>query len=48
MRALCGVHFMDRKSYGFDVGLKLNNGSVGYGKQCVLVWSCAEDEDRHI
>ena len=31
--------------YRFDVhaGFEGNYGSVGYGKQCSLVWSCVED-----
>ena len=33
------------KIYGFDVhvGFELNHRSVGYGKQCSLVWSCVEE-----
>ena len=33
------------KIYGFDVptGFELNYCSVGYGKQCSLVWSCVEE-----
>ena len=32
-------------SYGLDatVWFELNNISVGYSKQCVLVWSCVEE-----
>ena len=33
------------KIYRFDVhaGLEVNYGSVGYGKQCLLIWSCVEE-----
>ena len=31
--------------YGFDdhAGFELTYGSVGYDKQCSLVWSCVEE-----
>ena len=34
-----------KKIYGFDVhvGFDGNYGSVVYGKQCSLVWSCVEE-----
>ena len=33
-----------KKIYGFDVhsGFEGNYGSVDYGKQCLLAWSCVE------
>ena len=30
--AICGVQLKDKKSYGFDVGLELNDRSGGCGK----------------
>ena len=34
-----------KKIYRFDVhvGFEGNYGSVGYGKMCLLVWSCVEE-----
>ena len=43
VRAMCGVKLKYKKKiYGFDahVGFEGNYRSVGYGKQCSLVWSC--------
>ena len=36
-----------KKIYGLDVhaGFEGNNKSVGYGKQCSLVWSCVEERE---
>ena len=35
------------KIYGFDVhaGFEGNHRSVGYGKQCLLVWPCVEERE---
>ena len=42
VRAMCGKQ---KKSWGMDVDVLIewNNGSAGYGKQCSLAWSCAEE-----
>ena len=34
-----------KKIYRFDIyaWLELNHRSVGYGKQCSLLWSCVEE-----
>ena len=39
--AMCGVQLKDNFFKGFHVhaGFEGNYGSVGYGKQCSLVWS---------
>ena len=36
------------KIYRFDVhvGFERNHGTVGYGRQCLLVWSCVEEIGR--
>ena len=42
---MCGVQLKGRKRYmAFMLMLGLNETrSVGYGKQCWLVWSCVEE-----
>ena len=45
-RAMCGVELKDRKgsmALMFMLGFERNHGSIGYGKQCLLVWSCVEE-----
>ena len=45
VRAMCGVQLKDRKRYA-DLMFMLfgsNNRSVGYGKQCSLIWSYIEE-----
>ena len=51
IRAMCGVQLKDRNGSidlmfllgePTDDELKLNNISVGYGKQCSLMWSCID------
>ena len=43
VRAMCEAQ--QKKIYRFDVHawFEGNNRSVGYGKQCLLVWSCVEE-----
>ena len=46
VRAMCGVQLKDRKrstDLMFMLGFEGNYGSVGYGAQCSLVWSCVEE-----
>ena len=46
VRAICGVQQKRQKNiYRFDVhaGFEGNCRSIGYGKQCSLVWSCVEE-----
>ena len=46
MRAMCGVQLTDRKrpkDLMLMLGLSETNRSVGYGRQCSLVWSCVEE-----
>ena len=45
VRAMCGVRHRDRKICRKDVlaGFVGSYGSVGYGKQCTLVWSYVEE-----
>ena len=45
MRAMCGVQLNDwKRSTDLMLMLGLNETeSVGYSKQCSLVWSCVEE-----
>ena len=39
------IALRQKKIYGFDVhsGFERSHRSVGYGKQCSLVWPCVEE-----
>ena len=44
----CGKHLTKLRSTHFDVhvGFERNHRSIGYGKQCSMVWSCVEENGR--